>query len=367
MKFNITHKDLVNGMGVVSRLASGKMPLPILNNILIQGEDNSLIFSVTDLELGIEVKLPAQVAEPSKFTVPARLLNEFVQSTHEKSFEGKVDNAALFLKTDHSQVTIKGLDASEFPGLPFVDQPATFHLNPKEAKEAIDGVLFATAVDETRPALAGVYWVTSEQILIMAATDSYRLAERRIKAASKITSPCSAIVPKKTLLELSRMLTDEVGDISVFVGDNQIQFAFGSVRLVSRLIEGTYPNYQAIIPKDHQTRITANHSDLVSGLKTVGLFARDSGNTIKLIVVPGKGMTLQSLADQRGEAINQVTAIVEGEEATIVFNVKYLLDALSVIHAENVFLELNGAVKPVIMRPTNTKEYFSLVMPLKID
>lgn len=367
MQFSISHKELMRGIGVVSRLASGKMPLPILNNILIQGEEQTLVFSVTDLEMGIQVKMPSQVSSPSKFTVPARLLNEYVQSTQDKSFDGKVDNAALFLKSDHSQVTIKGMDASEFPGLPFVDEPATFHLNPKETKEAIDSVLFASAIDETRPVLAGVYWFTSEQNLIMAATDSYRLAERRIKVSSKINKDCSAIVPKKTLLELSRLLGDEVGDISVFVGDNQIQFAFGSVRVVSRLIEGTYPNYQAIIPKEYQTRITANHGELVAGLKTVGLFARDSGNTIKLIVVPGRGMTLQSLADQRGEAINQVTAIVEGEETAIVFNVKYLLDALAVIHADNIFLELNGPHKPLIMRPANTKEYFSLVMPLKID
>jgi DNA polymerase-3 subunit beta len=367
MQFHIAHKDLQQGLNIVSRLASGKMPLPILNNILIQGSEGYLTLSVTDLELGIQVKLPAKVTNPSSFTVPARLLTEFIQNNTDKSFEGKVDNAALFLKTDHSQVTIRGLDASEFPGLPFTDDAPTFHLTPKELKESIDSVLFATAVDDTRPVLAGSYWYTAEQQLIMVATDSYRLAERRVKVATKITKECSAIVPKKTLMELSRLLGDESVDISVFVGDNQIQFSFGSTRIVSRLIEGKYPPYQAIIPKEHQTRVTANHHDLVAGLKMVGLFTKDSGNTIKQVVVPGKGMTLQSLADQRGEAVNQVTAIVEGEEMTIVFNVKYLLDALGVIAAENIFLEYNGSNKPLILRPTNTKEYFSLVMPLKID
>lgn len=368
MQFSITHQNIQKGLNSVSRIASGRMPLPILSNIHMQTGENLLTLSVTDLELGIQIKLPAIISKPGSFTVPAKLLSEFIQNSSDKSYEGDVsDRATLSLKSEHSGVRIKGMDASEFPGLPFTDDKPTFHISGKDLKEAIDKVVFATAVDETRPVLAGVYWYIKEQQLYLVATDSYRLAEKKVKLSAVPVRECSVIVPKKSVLELSRLLGDEAGDISVFVGDNQIQFEFNSVRVVSRLIEGNYPPYQAIIPNNYQTRVTAHLGDFTSSLKVVGLFARDAGNSVKLIIVPGKGMTIQSLTDQRGEATSQLTAITEGDELTISFNYKFLLDAVSVMQADNIFIEFFGIEKPVLVRPANSKEYLSLVMPLKLD
>lgn len=368
MQFSITKQNFQRGLNAVSRLASGKMPLPVLNNILMKAEPGKLTLSATDLELGISITLPAKVDKPGNFTVPARLLAEFIQNSNDTTFEGEVvDNATLNLKSDHSGVRIRGIDASEFPGLPFVDQPPTFHVLAKELKQAIDTTLFATAVDDTRPALSGCFIYTKEQVLYVVATDSYRLAEKQLKLAAKAANECSVIVPKKTLLDVSRLLTDEAGDISVFVGDNQIQFEINSTRVVSRTIEGNYPPYQAIIPNGYQTRVTANHSELQASLKTVNLFARDAGNMVKLKITPGKGMLVESVADQRGDASSQMTAIVEGEELSIPFNVKYLLEAVNVIQAENIFIECNGPEKAMVIKPANSKEYLSLVMPLKLD
>ncbi len=368
MNFQITKQELAKGLGVVGRLAVGRMPLPILNNVLIETQPNSLIFSTTDLELGVSVKLAATTSANEKFTVPARLFGEFIQNCNDQKIEGSVtDGATLALKTENSGVKIRGADASEYPGLPFQEGTPTLHLPAKEFKMAIDTVSYATAIDETRPVLAGALFYTEDDHAFLVATDSHRLAEKRIKLPTKLAKNCSVIVPKKTLQELARLLADEVGDISVFVGDNQIQFEFGPVRVVSRLIEGNYPPYKTIIPDKYQTRATANHGDFVSSLKLVGLFSKDAGNIIQLVVIPGKGMTVQSLADQKGEANSRLTAIVEGEELTISFNVKYLLDALNAIAADNLFIEFNGPDKAAVVRPANSKEYLALVMPLKVD
>jgi DNA polymerase III subunit beta len=368
MEFTITRNNLLKGLTAVSRLASARMPLPILNNILIKAEPSSLVLSVTDLELGIQVTLPAKVDKPGTFTVPARLFHEFIQNSNEETFEGVVkDGATLSLTSERVGAKIRGLDASEFPGLPFVKSQPTFHLNAPQFKEGIDRVVFATAIDDTRPVLAGIYLKGEDQEVILAATDSHRLAEKRLKTTTKISQPCSVVVPKRTLTELSRLLSDETGDISVFVGDNQIQFAFGFTQVVSRLVEGNYPPYQAIIPKEYRTRVTAHLADFTTSVKTAQLFAKEAGNLIKLIIQPGRGMIVESVADQKGEAVSQFTAIAEGEELTMAFNVKYILDALSAIQAENVFLEFTDADRPVLVRPANTKEYFSLVMPLKLD
>ena len=368
MQLLITKQQLQRAIGSVSRLASAKMPLPILSNILLEVKESQLSLSVTNLELGISTTIPIEGAEEGQFTVPARLFTEFVQQVTDPLLTLKVtDNATLLITSDHASAKIRGLDASEFPGLPFTDDEPTVTFAAQDLKSAIDLVLFSTALDDTRPVLGGVYWTARHNELILASTDGYRLAEKRLKTSRHDTSDCSAIVPKQTLLELSRILSDTPGDISVIVGDNQIQFRSDFVRVVSRLIEGNYPSYEAIIPNSYQTRVTAHAGDLATGLKTAQLFARDTGNVVKLNIQPGGGLTIEAVSDARGEAQSQLTAITEGEGLSIAFNVKYLLDALSVIQSDNVFLELSSPDRPVVIRPSNTKDYFSLVMPLKID
>jgi DNA polymerase-3 subunit beta len=368
MQFTIEKSQLNQGLNKVSRLANARMPIPILNNILLNVQVDQLTLSVTDLELGIQTALPVEVRTEGSFTVPARLLTEFILASQEKTLEGDVsDKATLTLKGAQSQVKIRGLDASEFPTLPFIEGDPTLSVRATELKEAIDLVSFATAIDDTRPVLAGILVTAIDKELILAATDSYRLAEKRIKLHQPAKNPCSVIVPKRTLMELSRLLADEPGDISVFVGDNQIQFSYNQTRLVSRVIEGSYPQYINIVPKEYRTRVTANLPDCVAALKMSQLFAREAGNLISMTMVPGLGVTVESAASQKGEANNTFTAITEGEEIKMSFNVKYLLDALQVVKAENVFLELSGVDKPIMIRPANSPEYFSLVMPLKMD
>lgn len=368
MQFTLDRNQLNQELSKVSRLANARMPIPILNNILLNVQVDQLTLSVTDLEIGIQTTLPVEVKSEGSFTVPARLLTEFILASQESKLEADVsDKATLTLKGAQSQVKIRGLEASEFPALPFIEGDPTLTVRATELKEAVDLVSFATAIDDTRPVLAGILVTAIDKELVLAATDSYRLAEKRIKLHHPTKNPCSVIVPKRTLMELSRLLAEEAGDISVFVGDNQIQFSYAQTRLVSRVIEGNYPQYINIVPKEYQTRVTANLPDCVAALKMSQLFAREAGNLISMTMVPGKGVTVEAAASQRGEASNSFTAITEGEEVKMAFNVKYLLDALLVLKAENVFLELSGTDKPIMIRPANSPEYFSLVMPLKMD
>lgn len=368
MEFIASHEMLNRGLTQVNRLASVKMPLLILNNLLLAAENNSLTFSTTDLELGIETTIEAEVVKEGKFTVPSRLFYEFIQASNEPRITGRVtDNASLALTGQQSQVKIRGLDASEFPALPFQDSEPLFQIKAPALKEAIDFVSYAAAIDDTRPALAGFYLRIDSDQFIIVATDSYRLVERKMKTATPAAKPAAVIVPRRTMTELARLIVDQAGDISVIVGENQIQWRWGNTRVVSRLIEGNYPQYQSIIPNEYRTRVTAHVGDFAAALKLSQLFAREAGNIITLHIVPGQGMTVEAAANQRGEATHQFTAIAEGEELKVTFNVKYLLDALATMGADNVFLEFSGADRPVLLRPANTTEALALVMPLKID
>ncbi len=368
MEFSITRTNLGKGLSLVSRLASSKMPLPILNNILLEAAPGQINLLVTDLELGIQTTLPAKVEQQGRFTIPARLIHEFSQTISDDVLTFKlVNNAAFQINGERVDLRIQGMDASEYPGIPFIEGEPDFSFGAQAFKEAVDMVNYAAALDETRPVLAGILLIAKDKEVTLAATDSYRLAEKKIKLNKPMGTERSAIVPKRTLLELSRLLSDEVGDISVFVGDNQIQFEFGSSKMVSRLIEGNYPPYHSIIPNEYQTRVTAHLPELLAALKTAQLFARESGNLITVTVVSGKGVTVQSVANQRGEVTNQFVAITEGEDITIGFNVKYLIEGLAALNTDNIFLEFNGSERPLLVRPANSKEYLALVMPLKLD
>lgn len=368
MQFTVERNNLNQGLAKVSRLASAKMPIPILNNILLNLQLDQLTLSVTDLELGVQTNLAVETTSEGSFTVPARLLTEFILASNEKSFTAEVsDKSILTLKGNQSQVKIRGLAADEFPALPFVEAEPTFTVKATDLKEAIDLVTFAAASDDTRPVLAGILITAVEKELLLASTDSYRLAEKKIKLSQPTKTACSVIVPKRTILELTRLIADEVGDITVFVGDNQIQFSFSQTKVVSRLIEGAYPAYINIVPKGYRTRVTANLPDLIAALKMSQLFAREAGNLVSMTMVPGNGVKVESAASQKGEASNTFKAITEGEEVKMAFNVKYLLDSLQVLKAENAFLEFSGNDKPILIKPANSQEYYSLVMPLKVD
>lgn len=368
MKFSVNLNQFNQGLTKVSRLASTRMPMPILNNILIEAEEGMIGLSATDLEIGIHSVVPAESVQAGRFTVPARLLQEFVQSSGEQTLVGELlDNSYLTLKGNQSQVKIRGQEAGEFPSLPFSDSQPTFELSAGNLKEGLEAVLFAAATDDTRPVLSGVLLTGEKQTLTLAATDSYRLAERQIQLNGPVSQPFSVIVPKRTILEIVRLISEAAGDVSVFVGDNQVELLIDETRLVSRLIEGTYPPYQSIVPNEYRTRVTADAGELSSALKTSQLFAREVGNLITLTMAPGQGVTVQAAGSQTGEATNQFTAITEGDGLTIGFNAKFLLDALAAAKADNLFLEFNGADRPVVVRPANSKGYFSLVMPLKLD
>ncbi|TSC66530.1 MAG: dnaN [Candidatus Berkelbacteria bacterium Gr01-1014_85] len=366
----LDRSSLLKAINLTSRLASNRPALPALSFLLFEAVDSKLIIYATNLEQSTKVELEAQIEANYRFTLPGRLFNEYLNSINSIELELRLINpTTIECLTENGRVEFRGLDPDEYPQPSFTQDKPLLSLPASEWKQAFSLVVYATALDDTRPTLAGVFILVSNDELVIAATDSYRLAEKiiKLKTPLKLSNPQKLIIPKESISELVRLLSDQSGDTSVFVGDNSIEWQVDGLRFSSRLIDGNYPDYRAIIPTEHQTRLTVNTADCLAALKTTQLFAREVGNTVKLTAEPDNGLTIESVADQRGQALQKLTAITEGQPMQASFNVKYLLDALSVMSADNLFFENQAADRPLVIRETNLTGYLALVMPLRLD
>ncbi len=366
----LNRSSLLKAINLTSRLASNRPALPALSFLLFEAVDTKLTIYATNLEQSTKVELEAQIEANCRFTLPGRLFNEYLNSINSIELELRLINpTTIECLTENGRVEFRGLDPDEYPLPSFTQDKPLLSLPASEWKQAFSLVVYATALDDTRPTLAGVFILVANDELVIAATDSYRLAEKiiKLKTPLKLSNPQKLIIPKESISELVRLLSDQSGDTSVFVGDNSIEWQVDGLRFSSRLIDGNYPDYRAIIPTEHQTRLTVNTADCLAALKTTQLFAREVGNTVKLTAEPDNGLTIESVADQRGQALQKLTAITEGQPMQASFNVKYLLDALSVMSADNLFLENQASDRPLVIRETNLTGYLALVMPLRLD
>lgn len=384
MKLTCTQQDLAKGLSTVSHAVSTRSTLPILANILLAAAGERIRLSATNLEIGITCWVPAHIQEEGTTTVPARLLTEFVSSlpSGDVSLALAPDGGqSLKISGQRSHATIRGMDPSEFPHIPSAEggeQPITIAAN--ELHAMIKEVAFAAATDDARPVFTGVLARVRDDGLIFAAADSFRLAVRSIPLAGAgggvATAVGDVLVPARTLTELARILPDE-GQVRIVVTPNRNQVLFRAgedVELVSNLIAGQFPNYEAILPKTKATRVTLETEAFRQAARTASIFARDSANIVRLKVVAGaaEGMmpgavTLEVTAEETGDATTTLDAAVDGEGMEIIFNVKYLTDVLGVLDSPQVALELNSPQHPGVIRPVgaeNGGDYTYVIMPM---
>lgn len=366
MKLSVTKENLTKALTAVSRLVGSHTTLPVLANVLIATDGNRLKLSTTNLELGINYWIGAKVSEKGAITVPARLLNDFVANLPEDTVELSLEKTNLKVSTTKFQSVLNGIEAEEFPSIPSLDQEVTLQIPVKDFKEAVAKTVLVASADDTRPVLNGVYIYHEDKNLIFVATDSYRLAEKVLPQAKTPKTPVSMIVPARTLAELARMASDESGTIDVIVGENQAVFKLESVELVSRLIDGQFPDYRQLIPTSVEATAQIETADFNNLAKVSSLFAyANAGSVTVELKNKDQAVQLQSVASQVGENTAEAPAKVDGEDTKIAINSRYLSDGLSVIDSPTTNFVVTGKVNPCLIRPEGDDSYLHLIMPLR--
>jgi DNA polymerase-3 subunit beta len=377
MKVSLPQDQLSRALSIVGRgvASSARSTLPVTSNILLATDEHRLRLSATDLEIGINLWLPATIEEEGATTVPARLFTELVNSLP----NARVDLA----QTDEAHTTavscarvkanVRGIDPDEFPLIPTVSEQPSASVPADLLKGMINEVVFAAATDDARPIFTGVLATFAGDKLTFAAADGFRLSVRSATLSQSTAGDFSVIIPARTLSELGRILPDgdELVEVTVTPNRSQVLFHTGSLDLISRLIEGQYVNYRQIIPQKYGTRAVVNTADWTKATRIASFFARDSNNIVRLSVDPGEdgaagSLTIAANAADVGDNVNQIDADVEGEALTVAFNVKWMSDVLNVIRSGQVSIELLGPAQPGVVKPLDGTDYLHVIMPMSI-
>lgn len=374
MKLFSLQENLKQGLALVSHVAGKSVNLPILNNVLIKAEQGEIKLMATNLEIGIISRVRGKVEVEGAFTVSSKIISDCINLLPNKKIGFEQKAGDLLVDCENYKTKIKGQSAEEFPLIPEVDKKHCFTASAEEVKKAISQVIFATATSETRLELSGVLFVFFGNNLTVAATDSYRLAERKIKIKTNTEEEKRIIIPAKTLQELLRVLsvntdgeTEEGGqELNFYVSDNQILFTYGSTELVSRLIEGQYPDYQQIIPSVGKTKIAIDRQELIRAVKMASLFSKAGINDINLDFPLGKNqVVVSSVSGQTGENITNLEAKVFGEDNSMVINFRYLLEGLNNIESDTVKIEVVDSNTPCLIKAEQNDDYLYIIMPIK--
>ena len=375
MKVSVLQENLAKGLNIVGRAVAPRSTLPVLGNILLATDDKRLKLSATNLEIGITCWIGAKVDEDGATTVPARTFVDLINALP----LGQVD-MDLQVRTQTLSVTggrfannIKGVDAQEFPIIPKPDEDNAIHIAPDVLRQMIDQVVFAAATDESRPILTGVLAKFSGKTLTLAAADGFRLSVRTAQLEDGVDEPLEVIIPARALAELSRISGDQKDPVSITVTPqrSQILFHLTNIDLVSQLIDGKFPPYEAIIPKSSTNRAVIETALLLKAAKAANVFARESANIARLTIVPGDDLTpghitIGAQSAETGDNAGDLDAAITGNKLEIAFNVKYLIDVLSVIGTAQITLETSDATKPGVIRPISDETFTHVIMPMHI-
>ena len=369
MKLSVMQENLARGLSVVSRAVSARSTLPVLANVLLRTEDAGLKLTATNLEIGITYWVPGKIESDGATTVPAKLLTDLVNSLQGGD---RIDldlgpGETLDLRCGRFASHLKGIDAEEFPAIQTTGERPTTRIAQNVLREALEQTAFAAATDEARPILTGVLCRFEGGSLTLAAADNYRIAVKTIPILDTVTDT-SVVVPARALTELMRVLTDSDSPVEIVLAQarNQILFHLDGVDLVSRLIDGQFPNYQSVMPTAHTTRAILDREELLRAVRPAALIAHESANIVKLQVGGDgePGITVSANAEI-GDHVGQVEASVEGDGTTIAFNAKYLADVLTNVTADQFALELQGPLAPGVFKPIGDDQYVHVVMPVR--
>lgn len=367
MKFICTQENLARGLSVVGHIAGRSTTLPILKNVLIKAGTEGIFLATTNLEIGITTQVRGRMEKPGEFTVQARVILDYLNLLPPSNVTFELINGELVISGAGSKTILKGLPAEDFPVIPKIQDGIRLALPAKTLKGLLSQTAFAVASDEARPEINGVLFHLKDQDLILAATDSYRLSEAKTKLTTTKEEQ-KVIVPNRTLFEWLRIAPEE-GEVSVTISDNQISLIAEDIKLVSRLIEGQFPDYTQIIPGQFSVHINFENEELVKVLRQVGLFCRQGINDVTLAYQATNEIILSAANVQVGASDVKMSAGVDGKDGKIVFNWRFLLDGLNALGTDEAVLHLNDEKSPGLLEPKKQDslptKFRYLVMPIR--
>lgn len=376
MKVIVLQENLARGLSTVSRAVSSRSTLPVLSNILIATDEGRLRLSATNLELGITCWIPARIDENGSTTIPSRTFSDLVNTLPGDQVQLNLDvkTQTLHVKGGTSNNDIKGIDAQEFPPMPTPEMKDAVQLNVADFKEMIQQVVFAASTDEARPVLMGVLMNVEKDKVTMAAADGFRLSVRKGQLAHAVKESINIIIPSRALNELARVAHDPEEPIYMAVPKQrgQVIFRVKDVEVVSQLIDGTFPDYHQIIPRNYKSRTLVSTAALLKACKQAEIFAREGSNVARLDIKQSNGemqpseVEISATSEETGKNETIVEATVDGGSVLIAFNVKFLREALEVIKTPNVALETTAQNAPGVVKPVGDDNFLHVIMPMHL-
>lgn len=374
MEFSIQRDYFITQLNDTLKAISPRATLPILTGIKIDATNEGIVLTGSDSEISIEITIPNQVdgqeiinvVEPGSVVLQGRFFVDIIKKLPGKEVKLSTNEQFQTLITSaHSEFNLSGLDPDQYPLLPQVSSDDALQLPVKVLKNIIAQTNFAVSTSETRPVLTGVNWLIQQNELLCTATDSHRLAVRKLKLEEEIEDK-NVIIPGKALAELNKIMTDSEDHIDIFFASNQVLFRVGNVNFISRLLEGHYPDTSRLFPENYEIKLGLNNSDFYHAIDRASLLAREGGNNVIKLSTGDTQIELSSTSPEIGTVKEEVTANdVEGGNLKISFNSKYMMDALKAIDNEEVEVEFFGTMKPFILKPKDDDTVTQLILPIR--
>ncbi len=364
MKVSVSQEKFAKALNNIKDIASSRNELAVLNNILIRTDEGRLLIAGTNLEIASTQYLSVKIDKPGSITIPARLVSEFVSNLPNDIVNLEVEKDHLKITSGNFSSIINGIVADEFPELPTVDskESVSVQLSIEDLKKAISQTKIAVSSDMSRPVLTGVYWHTYEGFLYLAATDGYRLAEKRL---IKTDIELSAIIPASTLNEVVKSI-DDTSDVEIIFDESQVCFKTDNIEIISRLIDGRFPDYRQLIPDKSETEVRINKADFARVTKIAALFARESGGGITLKASKDDSLlSIHSIASELGENTSEANATISAD-GQITLNSRYLNEVFNIIEGTDLIFSFNGKLAPCLIQENIKKpDYKHIIMPMK--
>lgn len=375
MKISINRQYFIEQLNHCLKAISPRTTLPILSGIKIDVSDDQMVLTGSDSEISIEITIPTEVdneeileiESPGSVVLTGRffvdiikkLSGDFVELETNEQFSTKIT-------AGKSEFNLSGQDANQYPLLPEVNEADSLVMSSTVLKTIINQTNFAVSLSETRPVLTGVNWLFKDDHISFTATDSHRLALRKLLDKTFNTDSSNAIIPGKSLSELSKILSDSDEDVEINLSQNQVLFTYGNMRFISRLLEGNYPDTTRLFPENYETKVNVNNAEFYHAIDRVSLLAREGGNNVIRMSVENGNVELTSNSPEVGTVNEEVTASsIEGEDIKISFNSKYMMDALRAIQSEEVTVEFFGTMRPFTITPSDSTEVVQLILPIR--
>ena len=376
MQVTCLRENLSRGLANVGRAVATRATLPVTQNVLLKGDNGQLKLIATNTEISISTWIGAQIEGEGTVTVPARMLTDFVNSLPGETvqIEFQNDPIGVTVTCDKFNGTINGIASEEFPPIPTVEGGSSVSIPADTFRGALERVVFAAATDDSRPVLTGVKVELSGDSFTLAAADGFRLAVETGNLGAPVETEVGVIVPAKTLAEVERLLGDGSSTVELSVDGNgrSAKFRLDTSEIVTALVQGTFPDYEKLIPTSYGTKATVDLASMIQATRAASIFARDGSGIIRVLISPGESdasgaVKVISRAEEVGSNENELDASVEGNETKVAFNSKFLMDVLNVMNGDNVDLETTTPSSPGVFRSTKHEGYTHVVMPMFVQ